>query len=124
MYVAGYTYGMGYDNHTTWSFTVPADGESYTRQASWSVSTQVTFSSPTSSVYDNIRGYVFVTHNGYSTLYNWFYLYGSGSSTQYCNTQNVTFSATTGDTITLIIENTRFDANAVTEAGTPVVINY
>ncbi len=124
MYVAGYTYGMGYDNHTTWSFTVPSDSGSYTRQANWSASTQVTFSSPTSSPYDNIRGYVSVTHNGYTTYYNWFYLYGGGSSSQYCSSQNVSFSATTGDTITLIIENTRWDSNAVTEAGTPVVLNY
>jgi hypothetical protein len=124
MYVAGYTYGMGFDNRTTWSFTVPADDQNYTRQASWSASTHVTFSSPTSSYYDSIRGYVSVTHNGYPTYYNWFYFYGSASSSQYCDTQNVSFSATTGDTITLIIENTRFDTNAVTEAGTPIVLNY
>jgi hypothetical protein len=67
---------------------------------------------------------VSVTHNGYPTYYNWFYLYGSASSSQYCSPQSVSFSATTGDTITLIIENTRWDTNAVTETGTPVVINY
>ncbi len=124
MYVSGYSYDMGWDNHTTWSFTVPADSGSYTRQANWSATTQVTFSSPTSSAYDNIRGYVQVTHNGYTTNYNWFYLYGAGSSTQYCSGQTVSFSATTGDTITLIIENTRWDSNAVTEAGIPTVLNY
>ena len=124
MYVSGYSYGMGYGNYTTWSFTVPANDANYTRQANWSVSTQVTFSSPTSSVYDNIAGYVQVTHNGYTSTANWFYIYGGGSSTQYCSTQSVNFSATNGDTITLIIENTRFDSNAVTEAGVPTVVNY
>jgi hypothetical protein len=126
MYVAGYSYGMGWDNNTTWSFTVPADGNpsGYSRKANWSASTQVTFSSPTSSPYDEIHGYVYVTHNGYTTTYNWFYLYGGGSSTQYCSNQSVSFSATAGDTITLIIENTRFDSNAVTEAGKPTVLNY
>ncbi len=124
MYVSGYSYGMGYDNNTTWSFVVPADGNGYTRKANWSVSTLVTFSSPTSSVYDNIRGYLQVTHNGYTSTSNWFYLYGGGSSTQYCANQSMTFSATAGDTITIIIENTRFDSNAVTEAGIPVVLNY
>jgi len=124
MYVAGYSYGMGFDNYTTWSFTVPADGGSYTRQANWSVSSQVTFSSPTSSAYDGIRGYVTVTHNGTPTYYNWFYLYGNVSSTQYCNPQSLSFSATNGDTITLSILNTRWDSSAVTEAGTPVIVNY
>jgi hypothetical protein len=124
MYVSGYSYGMGFDNNTTWTFTVPADGNGYTRQANWSASTQVTFSSPTSSAYDAIRGYVFVTHNGYTTTYYWFNFYGAGSSTQYCYGQNVTFSATAGDTVQLVIENTRFDSNAVTEAGTPTVLNY
>ncbi|HEV7488262.1 MAG TPA: hypothetical protein VGQ65_21515 [Thermoanaerobaculia bacterium] len=124
MYVPGYSYGMGYDNNTTWSFTVPADDANYTRKANWSASTQVTFSSPTSSSYDAIRGYVYVTHNGYTSVYNWFSLYGGGSSTQYCNNQSVSFSATTGDTITLVIENTRWDSNAVTEAGTPYILNY
>jgi hypothetical protein len=123
-YFPGYSYGMGWDNNTTWTFTVPADDSNYTRKANWNVSTQVTFSSPTSSAYDNIRGYVYVTHNGYTTGYNWFYLYGAGSSSQYCNNQSTTFSATNGDTITLVIENTRWDSNAVTEASTPVVLNY
>jgi hypothetical protein len=124
MYVAGNSYGMGYGNNTTWTFTVPANDANYTRQPNWSVSSQVTFSSPTSSVYDNIAGYVYVTHNGYTTTYYWFYLYGGGSTTQYCNSQSVTFSATAGDTVTLVIQNTRFDSNAVTEAGTPAVVNY
>ncbi len=124
MYVAGYTYGMGFDNYTTWSFTVPADSGDYTRRANWNASTQVTFSSPNSDTYDGIRGYVCVTHNGTPTYYNWFYLYGNTSSTQYCSNQNVSFSATNGDTITLIIENTRWNTTAVTEAGTPVVVNY
>jgi hypothetical protein len=122
MYVSGYSYDMGWDNKTTWSFTVPANANGW--KANWSVSTQVTFSSPTSSVYDNIRGYVQVTHNGYTPTSNWFYLYGGGSSTQYCNGQSASFSATAGDTITLIIENTRFDSNAVTEAGIPTIVNY
>ncbi|HEV7570662.1 MAG TPA: hypothetical protein VGQ21_04105 [Thermoanaerobaculia bacterium] len=126
MYIAGYSYGMGYDNKTTWSFTVPADGNptGYARKANWSATTQVTFSSPTSSAMDEIHGYVYVTHNGYTTTYNWFYIYGGGSSSQYCDNQTVSFSATAGDTIELIIENTRFDSNAVTEAATPVVLNY
>ena len=72
MYVSGYSYGMGYGNKTTWSFTVPADGGDFTRKPNWSVSTQVTFSSPTSSVYDNISGYVQVTHNGYTPTSTWF----------------------------------------------------
>lgn len=122
MYVAGYSYGMGWDNNTTWSFTVPAN--SYGWKANWSVSTQVSFSSPTSSPYDNIRGYVYVTHNGYTSTYNWFYIYGGGSSSKYCDTQTASFSATTGDTVQLVIENTRFDSNAVTEAGTPYIVNY
>jgi len=124
MYVAGYTYDMGFDNHTIWSFTVPADGNGYVRQSTWSATTYVTFSSPTSSTYDGIRGYVSVVHNGSLTGYNWFYLYGNTSSSQYCSPQSVSFSAATGDTVTLSIENTRWDASAVTEAGTPVVINY
>jgi len=122
MYVSGYSYDMGWDNNTTWSFTVPAN--SYGWKANWSVSTQVSFSSPTSSPYDNIRGYVQVTHNGYTSTSNWFYIYGGGSSTQYCNSQSASFSATTGDTITLIIESTRLDSNAVTQAGIPTVLNY
>jgi hypothetical protein len=113
---------MGYDNNTTWTFTVPDNA--YGWKANWSASTQVTFSSPTSSVYDNIRGYVLVTHNGYTSVYYWFNLYGGGQRTQWCDTQNVSFSATTGDTIQLIIENTRWDSNAVTEAGIPYVVNY
>ena len=123
-YFPGYSYGMGWDNNTTWSFTVPADDANYTRKAHWSVSTQVSFSSPTSSPYDEIHGYVYVTHNGYTSTYNWFYIYGGGSSSQYCNNQSTTFSATNGDTITLVIENTRWDTNAVTEASTPTVLNY
>jgi hypothetical protein len=115
---------MGWDNSTTWSFTVPADDANYTRKAHWSVSTQVTFSSPTSSPYDEIHGYVYVTHNGYTTTYNWFYVYGGGSSSQYCDTKSTTFSATNGDTITFVIENTRFDSSAVTEASTPIALNY
>jgi hypothetical protein len=121
-YIPGYSYGMGWDNNTTWSFTVPDNP--YGWKANWSVSTRVTFSSPTSSAYDNIRGYVYVTHNGYTSSYGWFYFYGAGSSAQYCYNQSASFSATTGDTITLVIENTRFDSNAVTEAGTPSIINY
>ncbi len=124
MYVSGYSYAMGFDNYTTWSFTVPADGNGYAIQANWSASTMVTFSSPTSSTYDGIRGYVSVTHNGTLTTYNWFYLYGNTSGSQYCSNQNVSFSATTGDTITLSIYNTRWDTNAVTEAGIPYVVNY
>lgn len=124
MYVSGYSYGMGFDNYTSWSFTAPADSGSYTRQPNWSVSAPVTFSSPTSSAYDNIGGWVQVTHNGYTTTYNWFYFYGAGSSTQYCSGQTASFSATAGDTITLLIENTRWDSNAVTEAGIPTVLNY
>jgi len=125
-YYPGYSYGMGYDNSTTWSFTVPADGNPswFTRKAHWSASTQVTFSSPTSSASDEIHGYVYVTHNNYTTTYPWFSFYGAGSSSQYCYNQNVTFSATAGDTITLVIENTRWDSNAVTEASTPTVLNY
>ncbi|HEV7428758.1 MAG TPA: hypothetical protein VGQ46_20575 [Thermoanaerobaculia bacterium] len=123
-YVPGYSYGMGYDNNTTWSFTVPADGGDFTRKANWTANTQVTFSSPTSSVYDNIRGYVYVTHNGYTSVYYWFNLYGGGQRSQWCDTQTVSFSATAGDTVQLIIENTRWDSNAVTEAGTPYVVNY
>jgi hypothetical protein len=121
-YYPGYSYGMGWDNNTTWSFTVPAN--SYGWKPNWSVSSQVTFSSPTSSAYDEIHGYVYVTHNGYTTSYNWFYLYGAGSTAQYCSNQSTTFSATTGDTITLVIENTRFDSSAVTEASTPTIVNY
>jgi len=122
MYVSGYSYGMGWDNNTTWSFTVPDNA--YGWKANWSVSSQVTFSSPTSSAYDNIRGYVYVTHNGYTSSYSWFYLYGAGSTAQYCYNQSASFSATTGDTITLVIENTRWDSNAVTEAGIPTIVNY
>ncbi|HEX7680692.1 MAG TPA: hypothetical protein VF713_21335 [Thermoanaerobaculia bacterium] len=121
MYWAGYTYGTGY---TLWTFTVPANSDNYVRQPSWSVSTPVTFSSPTSSVFDNIQGYVMVMHNGSTTVYNWFSLDGNTSSSQYCSTQNGSFSATTGDTITLYIQNSRWDSNAVMEAGTPVVVNY
>jgi len=126
MYVPGYSYDTGWDNYTTWSFTVPADDppNGYVRKSNWSARTQVTFSSPTSSPYDNIRGYVQVTHNGYTTTYNWFYIYGGGSSSQYCDGQSVNFSATNGDTISLIIESTRLDSNAVTQAGIPSVLNY
>jgi hypothetical protein len=121
--ISGYTYDMGFDNYTVWSFTVPANDTNYVRKAAWSARTIVTFNSPTSSAYDGIRGYVGVTHNNVETLYTWFYLYGNTSSSQSCAAQEVTFSATNGDTITLYIKNTRWDSSAVTEASTPVVFN-
>lgn len=83
----------------------------------------MTFNSPTSSAYDGIRGYVTVTHNGTDTNYSWFSLYGNYSSNRACDAQDVTFSATTGDTITLSILNTRWDSNSVTQASIPVVFN-
>ena len=120
--LSGYTYDMGFDNYTTWTFTVPGSG-SYTPYAYWSARASVTFSAPNTSPYNGIRGYVAVTHNNSTTYYDWFYVYGNTSSAETCVSHDVFFSATNGDTIALIIENTRWDSDAVTEAAIPIVFN-
>jgi hypothetical protein len=127
---AGYEHGFGSRNFTTWTYTIPADGTTinsgntfYKRQY-WSVTVFVDFSSPTQSFNDNVTGTLTVTHNGTNTWYTIFSFYGSSAASQSCTRQDVSFSATNGDIITITISSTKFNSNAVIKATLPIVFNY
>lgn len=127
--IAGYDHGFGSRNYTTWTYTIPADGtpinanQTYYKLPNWAASVWVDFSSPNQSYYDNMTGTVTVTHNGVNTWYTIFSFSGNVSSSQSCARQDVTFSATNGDTITITISSTKFNSNAVIKASLPVVFN-
>jgi hypothetical protein len=116
---SGYSLGPGWTNDTTWTFTVPSDA---TVLSTWDFWTFVTFSSPTSSFYDNITGTVGVSHNGSVRYYSWFAVYGNQSSSLDCSRKDINLTSDdihAGDTVSLTISVTRLDSNAVTIAAVP-----
>lgn len=127
--MGGYEYNTGLYDSASWSFTVPADntsisnGGTYGLRSSWTASVWVDFNSPTSSFYDNINGTLTVTHGGSNTNYGIFSFYGNYSSSQSCSRQDVAFSATNGDTITVTISATRGDSAATIKATEPIIFN-
>ncbi len=128
--VSAYDHGFGSRNFTTWTYTIPANGTTINRgdtfniRPTWSATVWVDFSSPNQSYYDNVTGTLVVTHNGVNTWYTIFSFYGSSSSSQSCTRQDVNFSATNGDTITITISSTKFNSNAVIKPSIPFVFNY
>ena len=90
-------------------------------QPSWSVDLRyVEWSDPNNSIYNTLSATVSITHNGSTTSQTFYSI--NGTTSQSCALSSyATFSATTGDTITVTINATIYNSNVTAQVGAPHV---
>lgn len=111
---SGFSYGMGWVNKITYTFTI---GPNYPVLETWSADAFIEFNDPNDSIYNKIEIWAIVLHtNGTSTWYQLFSHSGPMGDID-CTRQGGNFSATQGDTVTIEITSTKWYSNTIIKSS-------
>lgn len=118
----GWQYNSSFVSTASTSFT-PGSGQVYNAN-NWYATTHVDFTSPSGSQWDSISLWAVVTHpNGQFTQTQLFFWNGTSGSHSGCAEVGGNFSASVGDTITIMVQGANGSGTATIRAGVPHITN-
>jgi hypothetical protein len=118
----GWKYNSAFVSTAATSFT-PNSTQVYNAN-NWYATTHVDFTSPSASAYDYIALWAVVTHpNGQFTQTSLFFWSGTSGSHSGCPEVGGSFSASAGDTVTIMLQGVNGSGTATIRAGVPHISN-